>query len=85
VSHCPWCHAVGIDQGYDDNDPPVEGDLSICWSCRQIGTFTSDGSVRMPTKQEYETFMADPEVRKVIGLAHTSPTPESFINRWRSS
>ena len=85
MSHCPWCHtAHNYHQSGLHSQPPVTGDVSICWTCRQIGIYTDDG-IRMPNREEYEEVMSDPEVRKVIFLTVDSPTPASAIQRWRES
>ena len=49
-------------------DPPAEGDISICWNCAGLATFTGDGvNVRPCTEAERAEALDDPACIAAIG------------------
>lgn len=84
--HCPWCHATSDGaESYEQGVEPEEGDVSICWSCRQISIYTHSLGLRIPNGEEYERAIKNPGVRRALYLTHEMPDIESAIVEWRSS
>jgi hypothetical protein len=66
-STCPFCRArhdaVTLASG-GKQDVPVEGDVTLCFTCGQFCVFDATGGLRVPTPGELVVINADPRVRK---------------------
>lgn len=85
---CPWCgrenevHTAGNTEG-----SPDEGDISLCWKCREPSVFLADGSLRKPTDEERAKILADPDVAGMMHAMRESYRPSEardLFNRTRS-
>ncbi len=65
---CPSCgYGFDMSSAVDgSNDPPVEGDVTVCISCADVAVFTATAdrglTLRAPTPEEKEEALTMPEV-----------------------
>lgn len=70
-SPCPVCGKV-LDANTPATDDaheaqiPSPGDVSLCGYCGAVCTFALDLTLRRPTAEEMESFLADPAVREMV-------------------
>lgn len=79
---CPSC-GVSMEGAFNTNSDrmPRDGDPCVCVECRSIGVYAGDPvrSIRPPTREELDAFLADPHVQKVIwalGVVHQTYRPD---------
>lgn len=78
---CPWCRSNRNSHIGWNEDEPVDGDLTVCWTCRQIGVYDDTGETRRPDRTEYTRAIADPEVRLALYLSTVASRPYATSNR----
>jgi hypothetical protein len=67
---CPRCGSKnnGYTQATGDERAPEPGDVSLCWECGGMNIFTDDGKVRLPTEEERNHLLAQPDVLEAMEL-----------------
>jgi hypothetical protein len=72
---CPYCTVLHDGaMGLKDQALPVDGDANICGKCFQVSVYDSSAphGLRLPTLDEKDELMADPEIRRAISIARSS-------------
>ena len=72
-STCPFCRQRhdAVTTAIRDGEPvPVEGDVSICFTCGEFSVFDATGGARKPTRAEQRVIDADPRVRQARAAWH---------------
>lgn len=61
---CPFCGVLNerVTHVGEGEPPPDPGDVTICFSCGEVGVFTELGTVRKPTAGEQFIIGCDPHV-----------------------
>lgn len=69
---CPFC--LSNNDSFEnvsdvDKPDPIEGDLALCLYCAGVSVCTGEGfTVRLPTEDERDAFLASPHVIRAISL-----------------
>lgn len=59
------------------NPAPVEGNVSICWGCKEPSIFTDDqGHLRKATDDERRDILSDPDVKAALYAVAESTRPQ---------
>lgn len=75
---CPRCAAPNNSVTGPGSVEP--GDISICWHCRALGIFLTDGKVRLPTEDEEKALMADPLIVVALVSVGCGGTPTEAMS-----
>lgn len=85
VADCPFCGRPNDAHSTQHDRPPVDGALSICWKCRNVGIFVSDSfgrlSIRRPTPVEAEAIAYNPNVARARAALDQSSDPYEAVHR----
>jgi hypothetical protein len=81
-TNCPHCGRLNDQHATDEDKPPSEGDVSLCWKCGGAALFTTDG-VRKPTIEEEADISQDPDVKKFRYAMAESFTPSQAVRMVR--
>ena len=85
-TRCPYCNRRNDRHANPEDANPGDGDLTLCWGCRQVGVFVVGPlgiSVRKATDEETPVFMADARVRAALGAAAESFDPVTAAKLWK--
>lgn len=81
---CPHCHVVNNRHAGVGDALPVDGDLTLCWSCRRIAAFVvtaTSMSLRFLTEAEQRYCASDPDVQFAIRAADEAVDAEAATKR----
>lgn len=76
---CPHCgrrHDVHEGEG-----TPKENDLSICWGCKMPAIYTADGSLRVPTEEEWNEIGERGDIGAAMRIATEETGPREAAAR----
>ena len=82
-TRCPVCARINTVASHHEDNPPVDGDYSMCWGCKTVSAYdaTADGGLRELTDEEMAEAMADPGVRQLIYAATFASGPLDLVRR----
>lgn len=72
---CPYCTVLHDGaMNVKDQALPVDGDANVCGKCFQVSIYDStvQNGLRLPTPDEKDELMADPDIRRAISVARSS-------------